>query len=87
MGSTSCGLFRNLSRFVTFHEFKGEAVSGESWGQLANVEVQVNLVLLVEDDADSARTSKSILERHGMSVKIAKDGGQAQSLTVMRRIS
>jgi len=68
-----------------FHRFEGEAVSGESWGQLANVEVPVNLVLLVEDDPDSARTSKLILERHGMSVKIAKDGGQAQSSFIMQK--
>ena len=60
-------------------------MSGESWGQLANVEVPVNLVLLVEDDADSARISKQILERHGMSVKIARDGGQAQSSFIMQK--
>lgn len=60
-------------------------MSGERWGQLAAVEVPVNLVLLVEDDADSASTSKLILERHGMSVKVAKDGGQAQSSFVMQR--
>jgi two-component system, OmpR family, response regulator len=54
-------------------------VGGERWAQLATVDVPVNLVLLVEDDVDSANTTKLILERHGMSVKIAKDGGQAQS--------
>ncbi len=77
-----------MSRFaleITFHEAEGEAVSGERWAQLATIDVPVNLVLLVEDDADSAATSKLILERHGMSVKIAKDGGQAQSSFVMQK--
>jgi DNA-binding response OmpR family regulator len=60
-------------------------VSGERWAQLASVEVPVNLVLLVEDDVDAAKTTKAILERHGMSVKIAKDGGQAQSSFVMQK--
>lgn len=60
-------------------------MSGELWGQLASVEVPVNLVLLVEDDADSASVTKIVLERNGMSVKIAKDGGQAQSFFVMQK--
>jgi len=60
-------------------------VSGERWAQLASIDIPVNLVLLVEDDADSATTTKLILERHGMSVKIAKDGGQAQSFFVMQK--
>jgi two-component system OmpR family response regulator len=60
-------------------------VSDERWLQLATVDVPVNLVLLVEDDADSASMSKLILERNGMSVKIAKDGGQAQSFFVMQK--
>ena len=60
-------------------------MSGERWTQLATVDVPVNLVLLVEDDADSANMSKLILERNGMSVKIAKDGGQAQSSFVLQR--
>lgn len=64
---------------MTFHESTGDTVSGERWTQLSDVETPVNLVLLVEDDVDSAHTSKLILERNGMSVKIAKDGGQAQS--------
>ena len=60
-------------------------MSDDRWAQLANVDATVNLVLLVEDDADSARTTKLILEQHGMSVKIAKDGGQAQSFFVMQK--
>jgi DNA-binding response OmpR family regulator len=60
-------------------------VSGERWAQLSTVDVPVNLVLLVEDDVDSAQTSKLILERNGFSVKIAKDGGQAQSSFVLQK--
>jgi DNA-binding response OmpR family regulator len=60
-------------------------VSGDRWAQLADVDVPVNLVLLVEDDPDSAATTKLILERHGMKVKIAKDGGQAQAAFVMNK--
>lgn len=60
-------------------------MSGDRWVQLPGVDVTVNLVLLVEDDVDSANTSKLILERNGMSVKIAKDGGQAQSFFVMHK--
>lgn len=60
-------------------------MSGDRWAQLANVDVTVNLVLLVEDDVDSANMTKLILERHGMSVKVAKDGGQAQSSFVMQK--
>ena len=60
-------------------------VNGDRWSQLAKVGVTVNLVLLVEDDADSANATKLVLEHHGMSVKIAKDGGQAQSFFVMQK--
>ena len=60
-------------------------MSGDRWSQLANVDVTVNLVLIVEDDIDCANSTKLILERHGMSVIIAKDGGQAQSSFVMQK--
>ena len=63
----------------------GEDVSGDRWSQLADVDVTVNLILLVEDDIDAAQTTKMILERHGMTVKVAKDGGQAQSFFVMQK--
>ena len=60
-------------------------MNGEHWSQLSSVDVPVNLVLLVEDDADFAAMTKLVLERQGMSVKIAKDGGQAQSTFVMHK--
>ena len=42
-------------------------------------------ILVVEDDADSARFLKELLERRGFKITIAKDGGQAQSMFVMRK--
>lgn len=60
-------------------------MNGDQWVQLSSVDVPVNLVLLVEDDVDNAALTKLILERQGMSVKIAKDGGQAQSTFVMHK--
>ena len=60
-------------------------MSTDRWSQLANVDVTVNLVLLVEDDVDTAQMTKVVLESHGMTVKVAQDGGQAQSLFVMRK--
>ncbi|WP_010584549.1 response regulator transcription factor [Schlesneria paludicola] len=60
-------------------------MSGERWAQLSTVEAHVKLVLLVEDDPDSAAVTKQILERNGMSVKVAKDGGQAQSSFVLQK--
>src|SRR6478735_3603464 len=72
-------------RGVAKQEPTGGSVSSDRWVQLDTVDVPVNFVLLVEDDQDSANTTKLILERSGMSVKIAKDGGQAQSVFVLQK--
>ena len=61
------------------------AMDKERWTTLATVEVPINLVLVVEDEADSADVLKSILERQGFKVRIAKDGGQAQATFVMQK--
>jgi two-component system, OmpR family, response regulator len=42
-------------------------------------------ILLVEDEPEQAAAVKEYLERHGFRVTIAKDGGQAQSMFVMRK--
>lgn len=42
-------------------------------------------ILLVEDDPGTAAELKDLLERHQYQVRVAKDGGQAQSLFVMRK--
>lgn len=60
-------------------------MDNERWASLAEVEVPINLVLVVEDDADSANILKTILERQGFKVRIAKDGGQAQATFVMQK--
>lgn len=45
----------------------------------------VNLVLLVEDEPDCAAATRSVLELGKMECVVAKDGGQAQSMFVMRK--
>jgi DNA-binding response OmpR family regulator len=60
-------------------------MDSERWASLAAVEVPINVVLVVEDDADSADLLKAILERQGYKVRVAKDGGQAQATFVMQK--
>ncbi|MDB5345409.1 MAG: mprA 1 [Schlesneria sp.] len=57
----------------------------ERWASLDSAELPINLVMVVEDDADSADVLKTILEREGFKVRIAKDGGQAQATFVMQK--
>ena len=57
----------------------------ERWASQPTVEVPINLVLVVEDDADTADVLKRILERQGYKVRIARDGGQAQATFVMQK--
>src|SRR5436190_18052957 len=45
----------------------------------------VHRVLVVDDEADTAAFLKSLLEKNGYDVTIAKDGGQAHSMFVMRQ--
>jgi len=60
-------------------------MDSERWASLAAVEVPINVVMVVEDDSDSADVLKIILERKGYKVRIAKDGGQAQATFVMHK--
>lgn len=48
-------------------------------------EVIVNRILLVEDEADTAEFIKTLLEKEKYSVLVAKDGGQGQSMFVMKQ--
>jgi two-component system, OmpR family, response regulator len=57
----------------------------ERWATLSSVEIPINLVLIVEDDVDEAEVLKAILERQGMKVRVAKEGGQAQATFVMQK--
>jgi DNA-binding response OmpR family regulator len=45
----------------------------------------VHRILVVDDEADTAAFIKTLLERHGYEVTIAKDGGQAHSMFVMKK--
>lgn len=45
----------------------------------------VNRVLVVEDDPGEAQALKAILTKSGYNVVVAKDGGQATSMFVMRK--
>lgn len=60
-------------------------MDNERWASLDAVDVPINLILVVEDDPDSADLIKTILEREGLKVRIAKDGGQAQATFVMQK--
>lgn len=57
----------------------------ERWASLAAVDVPINLILVIEDDAESADLLKTILERQGFKVRLARDGGQAQATFVMQK--
>lgn len=54
-------------------------MSSDLWSGLSNIDVPVNLVLVVEDDAATADEVRRALESHHVKVRIAKDGGQAQA--------
>ena len=60
-------------------------MSSDHWRPPENISVPVNLVLIVEDDARSAEGIKRVLEQHHVSVRIAKDGGQAQATFSMHK--
>lgn len=57
----------------------------ERWASLESVELPINLVMVVEDDPDSAEVLKAALEHEGFKVRLAKDGGQAQATFVMQK--
>ncbi|MSR56880.1 MAG: response regulator [Planctomycetaceae bacterium] len=45
----------------------------------------VHHILVVDDEADTALFLKSLLEKQGYNVTLAKDGGQAHSMFVMKK--
>lgn len=45
----------------------------------------VHRILVVDDEADTAAFLKTLLERNGYEITIAKDGGQAHSMFVMKK--
>jgi two-component system OmpR family response regulator len=57
----------------------------ERWSNLGSVDVPVSLVLVVEDNPEDAQFVKSALEARRMSVRIAKDAGQAHTTMQMHQ--
>lgn len=57
----------------------------QRWSSLGGIEIPVNLVLIIEDDAETATGIKLALEEKRISVRIAKDGGQAQASLSMHK--
>jgi DNA-binding response OmpR family regulator len=47
--------------------------------------VIVHHILVVDDEAETAAFVKTLLEQHGYDVTVAKDGGQAHSMFVMKK--
>jgi DNA-binding response OmpR family regulator len=57
----------------------------EDYSGRALTDVVVNRILLIEADAETAQSMKTLLESQKFTVLTAKDGGQAQSIFVMRK--
>ncbi len=57
----------------------------EDFSGRALTDVVVNRVLLIEGDTETAQSMKTLLESQKFTVLTAKDGGQAQSIFVMRK--
>jgi len=57
----------------------------EDFSGRALTDVVVNRVLLIEQDPEAAQSMKTLLESQKFTVLTAKDGGQAQSIFVMRK--
>jgi DNA-binding response OmpR family regulator len=60
-------------------------MSLDSLNDRSTILATVNLILLVEDEPDLAQSLKSLLEAQRYTVRIAKDGGQAQAMFVMHK--
>ncbi len=57
----------------------------QRWGSLGDIEIPINLVLVIDDEPDCAGFVKNVLEQQHISVRIAKDGGQAQATFSMHK--
>lgn len=55
------------------------------WKGMAAIEVQLSSILIVDDDPDWASSLKLSFEHEKMSVRVAKDGGQAHSAFLMHK--
>lgn len=57
----------------------------DRWPTLSAQEVPFRMLLLIDDDPHTASFVKQVFEPHGVTVRVAKDGGQAQSSFVMHK--
>lgn len=57
----------------------------DRWSTLGEVQVPLRLILVVDDDPADCAAVKRIFEAQQATVRIAKDGGQAQSSFVMHK--
>lgn len=74
-------------KFTPLPPAQGEQIMAEidRWPTLSTQEVPFRMLLLVDDDPQTATFVKQVFEPHGVTVRIAKDGGQAQSSFVMHK--
>ncbi|MBM81399.1 MAG: response regulator [Planctomycetaceae bacterium] len=54
-------------------------------GDVGREQTLPHMVLLVDDDVETADSTKALLQSKGCEVYVARDGGQAQSIFVMRK--
>lgn len=57
----------------------------DRWSTLGEVQVPLRLILVVDDDPADIAEMKRIFEAQQATVRVAKDGGQAQSSFVMHK--
>lgn len=57
----------------------------DRWSTLGEVQVPLRLILVVDDDPEDLAEIKRIFEAQQATVRVAKDGGQAQSSFVMHK--
>ncbi|MDX1966639.1 MAG: response regulator [Planctomycetaceae bacterium] len=60
-------------------------VDVQRWSSLGVVEVPINLVLVIDDEAEAATFVKQSLEEEHISVRVARDGGQAHASFTMHK--
>lgn len=60
-------------------------VDVQRWSSLGGIEIPVNLVLVIEDEEETAAIIRQALEEKHISVRVAKDGGQAHAMLSMHK--
>ncbi len=60
-------------------------VDVQRWSSMGVVEIPINLVLVIDDEADAATFVKQSLEDQHISVRVARDGGQAHASFTMHK--